>query len=290
VLLLLIGVGTGLGAVLGAAGSPGTAGSSAPAGVAAQRWVHGVLAATKAAGTAHLRYTAITTSADPTLRGSTAGSGVVDFRAGTFSVNEVLHQNDWTVGPGATIDAHAETVAQSMIAVGPTLYLSLGPAGITRWAKESNLRDETALGLGSALNFAGALSWLAPPFTVRSVSELRASTLDGVPATRYLVQSAWQTVCPRGTKLPRTPLFTTTLWVDSAGRLVQARNSVYSSGQIPAAVVKKNPVLAVRPKGSTTQHNTLRLSAFGQPAPVTPPAATAGAAFGTAVSLRARCS
>jgi hypothetical protein len=177
-----------------------------------------------------------------------------------------------------------------MIAVGPTLYLSLGPTGIARWAKESIPRDTTGLGLGSALDVAGALAWLGPPFTVRSVTDLGAVALHGAPAMRYLVRSGWQTVCPKGTTPSRTQLFTTTLWVDGAGRLVQAQNSVYSSGQIPAAVARKNPVLAVRPMGSTTEHNTLRLSAFGQPAPVALPAATSRAASGASISLRARCS
>ena len=52
VLVLLIGIGAGVGAALGAAGSPGTAGSSILTGPEAQQWLTGVLTTTQAAGTA----------------------------------------------------------------------------------------------------------------------------------------------------------------------------------------------------------------------------------------------
>jgi hypothetical protein len=282
-LLVLIGIGAGLGAAVGAAGAHGAAGPTP------QEWVDAVLARTEAAGTAHLEYAAVTASPDPVLRGSAAGRGVVDFTAGTFRISEVQHQDDWTIGPGGQIHPHAETIAQSAIAIGPAVYLSLGPTNVAGWAKESIPRDQGGLGLDSAAGFSGALSWLSPPFAVRSVQTLRTASLGAPKTTRYLVRSSFRADCPKGTSQAGQTVERTTVWIDGQGRLVRASDSVFTSGRLPAAVLKDDPILASRPKGSLTQHNTLRLSAFGSPVHVTPPAATVNDSFGSSVALRARC-
>jgi hypothetical protein len=64
---------------------------------------------------------------------------------------------------------------------------------------------------------------------------------------------------------------------------------VYSSGNVPAAMVRANPILANRPMGSATQHNTLRLSAFGTTVRVAPPAATVNEPSGSVAELRVTC-
>ena len=186
---------------------------------------------------------------------------MVDFAAGTFRINEVQHQDDWTTGPGGQIQPHAETFEQSADAVGPTVYLNLGPTTMAGWAKEPIPRNRSGLGLGSAAGFSGALSWLGAPYTVRSVRVLGAARLAGEATTRYLVRSQLQVDCPKGTSRPRPrpPMQSTTVWIDGQGRLVQARNSVYSSGKIPAAMVRAHPILANRPMGPATaaQHPAL---------------------------------
>ncbi len=280
-LLVLLGVGAGLGAALGAAGSPTAAGPSP------QQWVDGVWAKTKAAGTAHLDYAAVTTSPNPVLRGSAAGTGVVDFAAGSFRISEVQHQDDWTTGPGGRIQPHAETFAQAAIAVGPDVYLDLGPTTTAGWAKESIPRNRSGLGLSAAAGFSDALSWLGSPFRVLRVRALGTARVEGEETTRYVVRSQLQVDCPKGTSRPGLALESTTLWIDGQGRLVQARNAAYSSGKLPAAIVRANPIWADRPMGSTTQHTTLRLSAFGAPVHVAPPAATVDQSSASVAELRA---
>lgn len=282
-LLLLIGIGAGLGAALGAAHST----SSSPA-----QWVAGVFATTEEAGTAHLDDDAVTASPNPVLRGTAVGSGVVDFAAGTFRVSQVDHQNDWTIGPGGQIQLQAETFLEASIAVGPTVYLNLGPIEGAGWSKESIPRDRGGLGLGSAPGFSTALSWLRAPFTVRSVRDLGAADVGGVATTRYLVRSQLRQDCGNGKALPAALVQSrdTTVWVDGRGRLVQAQNAVYSSGRLPAAMVKANPILAVRPEGSTTQHNTLHLSAFGAPVHVAAPTALVGGGIGSSEAVLQTCS
>jgi hypothetical protein len=287
-LVLLIGIGAGAGAALGAAHSSGTTSSTS---AAPAQWVAGVLATTAAGGTAHLDYEEVTTSVNPVLRGTAAGGGVVDFAAGTFRVSQVDHQSDWTVGPGGQIEPHPETFVQASIAVGPVVYLNLGPTGRVGWSKESIPRDRSGLGLGSANGFSSALTFLSAPFTVRSVRDLGAGHVGAETTTRYLVRSQLQQDCTNGKRDPAALVEgrDTTVWVDGHGRLVQVQNALYSSGRLPASIVKANPILAVRPKGSMTQHNTLRFSAFGAPVHIAPPTALVGGGIGTSEAVLQTC-
>ena len=183
VLVVLLGLGAGLGAALGAAASPGTPGLT-PA-----QWVDGVLATTKAAGTARLAFSSITASKNPDLRGTSSGTGAIDFSVRTMRTTEVQHQIEWSIGPGGVIDPRPGTLSES--AIGSTLYQSLAPVGLgfglhVGWTKLSFPRT-SALGLASGA--ASALIPLAGPYTVLSVRELGSATLDGTATTRYLVRS-----------------------------------------------------------------------------------------------------
>lgn len=146
-LLLLIALGVGLGAALGAAGSPGTAGPSG------EQWVARVLAATKAAGTAHLDDTQVSTSPDPDLRGSSAGTGAIDFATGSFQIT-ADHEMEWSSDSGGPIHRHTETTSEGRSPSGrrstkpsvPAAFRAVGrrrPAGATR--ATSDLPPPTAL-------------------------------------------------------------------------------------------------------------------------------------------------
>jgi hypothetical protein len=269
-LLALVGIGAGLGAALGQANAPGPTGSSDLTGVAAQRWLSGVLAATKAAGTAHLDYTSLGASPNPLLRGSSTGSGVVDFAAATFRTSETDHSMEWTSQDGRPVQAHAQTTSESDIAIGSTLYQNFGPgSGPSGWMKTSGRRDKSALGLGSADGFAFVLSALTGPVVTVSVRALGPASVDGAPATRYLVRTEPRPVCPDPGR--RAPEASTTVWVDGNLRLVQARNTFSISATFGASLRKENPDLADVPLGPRTLTSTLRLSAFGAPVHIAAP-------------------
>jgi hypothetical protein len=270
-LLALVGVGAGLGAALGQANAPGTTASSVLVGAAAQGWLSGVLAATHAAGTAHLDYTVLDTSPNPVLRGSSSGSGVVDFAAGTFRTSETDHSTEWSSQNGRPVHFQAQTTSESDIAIGSTLYESFGPGSISsNWTKTPGRRDEGALGLASVGGIGFVLSGLTGPVTTVSVHELGQDPVEGAPATRYLVRTELRPICPdRGRKLPAV---STTVWVDSSGRLVQARNSFTIGAAFEATIRKEDPSFADVPLGPSTYIGTLRLSAFGAAVHVVAPA------------------
>jgi hypothetical protein len=284
-LLLLVGIGAGSGAALGQANAPGTTGASPT------QWVAGVLAATKAAGTAQLQFTEVTASSNPDLRGSSTGSGVVDFAAGTFRVSDIAHQFDWTIGSTGRVLTHPETFGQKEIAIGPAVYQSIGAdSPLSGWIREPTPRDDSAIGLGSADGFADPLLSLTAPYRVRSVRDLGRASLGGTDATRYLVESRLQVHCPKSDTAMRQPMQRTTLWIDGQGRLVQARSTSYSNGKIPAAYLKRNPQFAEEPTGASTSVTTLRLSAFGQPVRVAAPAVfVLNPPYSSTVTMRLGC-
>jgi hypothetical protein len=270
-LLALVGVGAGLGAALGQANAPGTTGSSDLVGTAAQHWLSGVLATTEAAGTAHLDYTVLGTSPNPLLRGSSTGTGVVDFAAGTYRTTETDHETGWSSQDGKPVHAHTQTTRESDIAIGSTLYQNFGPGNLpSGWMKTPVRRDKSALGLGSADGFGLVLSALAGPVTTVSVHALGPASVDGAPATRYLVRTEPRPICPDPGR--RSPEASTTVWVDGNGRLVQARNAFSISATFGASLRKENPALASVPFGPRTLTSTVRLSAFGAPVHIAAPA------------------
>jgi hypothetical protein len=269
-LLALIGVGAGLGAALGQVNAPGPTSSSVLVGGAAQSWLSGVLAATQASGTAHLDYTGLSTSPNPLLRGSSSGSGVVDFAAGTYRTSETDHSTEWSSQNGRPVQAHAQTTSESDIAIGSTLYENFGPGNLpSGWTKTPDHRDKSALGLGSANGLGFVLSGLTGPVTTVSVRELGPASVDGAPAARYLVRTELRPICPDPGR--RVPEGSTTVWVDSNGRLVQARDSLTLSATFGSSLRKGNPELGDVPFGPLTFISTLRFSAFSAPVHIVAP-------------------
>jgi hypothetical protein len=291
-LLLLIGIGAGLGAALGATGSPSVTGSSALTGSGAQHWLTDVLAATRAAGTAHLDYSQIVASPHASLRSSMTGGGVIDFTTESFRVSTTAHETVSTSDAGGPAEPLAQTVTVEAIAVGPSVYENADLPGVPgTWFKLP--RDGGELGLGSADGIGGPLSTLIGPFTAVSITELGATHVGIDPTTRYLVQTQLEPTCPASKHAkPRPLLGRATIWVDGHGRLVQVRQSGYFSGTFPASVVKRHPQVAARPFGPFTLTSTLRLSGFGAPVHIAAPTTGPGrviASGGTSSSSSIGC-
>ena len=276
VLVILIGIGSGLGAALGVAGSPGTADSSVLAGAEAQQWLTGVLTTTKAAGTAHLDSTSVTTSPNSGLRDSGAGSGVVDFATGSHRVNETDRIVQSSPQNGGPAQASSETMTFEEIVIGRTDYLRFGVSGLLPdfWTMQSTQRAAGELGLGSSAFFGGVLSALSGPFTALTVTRLGTATVGAVSTWRYLVQTqgapSASSPCPARKGKPL--LGRATVWVDGEGRLVQVRLQSSIGGKIPASAVTQNLSIADEPTGPITSTSTLRFSGFGAPVHIARPA------------------
>jgi hypothetical protein len=89
------------------------------------------------------------------------------------------------------------------------------------------------------------------------------------------------------------PEGSSTVWVDSNGRLVQARNSFTISAAFGASLREENPDLGDAPIGPRIFTSTLRLSAFGAPvhiaAPTLQPSDSTAFAVSGEVTDVARC-
>jgi hypothetical protein len=244
-LLGLLAVGTAAGAAAGQLQTP----TNTPA-----EWVDSVFAATQAAGTAHIRFSDITTSPNPTQASTRTGIGAIDFTDGNYRVAE----------PG-----------QSTIVIGQTIYTDLtGASDLMGWSTAHVPRSERRVG-GFGLDDTGALdavAGLAGPTPVDGVHALGRGSVDGIAATRYMVTTAPLYICgPHGRTLLAYHYAPTTLWVNGQGRLVQARTSIYmkgfrSHGPRDASGFEQPIVTA-----PSTIVATLTLSRFGAPVRVTAP-------------------
>lgn len=266
-LLLLIGVGAGVGAALGQVNAPETMDVS----ISPAPWVAGVLAATKAAGTAHLHFTGAAASPNPDLRGSASGSGVVDFATGSFRVSEEDHGIQWSSEDGGPLHRSPVIDREEQIAVGRTLYFA-DLAVPDSWVSLTGGTRPGLLGLASVGGFGAALAPLTGAVKAIGVRDLGPTTVDGKPATRYLVQSEPTAICPKS----RPPKATTVVWVDDGGRMVQARFWFYFGGKFPKSPPRAAAGLHAPPEGPRTFTETIQLTAFGAPVRITAPTLAAG--------------
>ena len=224
-LLIALLVGVGVGAVVGQAQTPGQTPT---------QWVDGVLAATKAAGTARITYVSELTSATPAQQSSTTGSGVVDFRTGSVKVTEVSrsYQSSSTDGGPCEdlVGARRRRDDRYREVVVPE-----GPSGPGRRPRE---RPAPAIRWGSTTRSArsrSARSAVGSQWRASRTSE--PATVGGVATTRYLVTTrlpsctAVQAAFEAGNYWRPT-----TLWVDSQGRLVQARSALHLDLKIPQSL------------------------------------------------------
>lgn len=263
-LVLLIGVGAAAGAALGASSS-GTAAPAVLEGSAAQRWLHAVLAATRAAGTAHVHGVTVIESPNPNLRGSGSESGVVDFTNGDIETTDVDHSYQWSSENGGPAQRSSVTDRETQIVIGRTTYDDPGLGFGWQRSTTSGRNAPESLVFGG-LGFGGGVDLFLMSAPAESVRRVASATLSGEATTQFLVQFAIPTPCPHTKPLRAT----TSVWVDGQGRMVQTRNSFsFDTSAFP----KDLPGMALPRslQGRSTYVITTRLSDFGKPVRVRAP-------------------
>ena len=274
-LLVVLGVGVAVAAVVGQVQSPAASSTS---------WLAGVLETTAAAGSAHLRISAVTLSADPFERSSSVATGVIDFRTGNFRFVQVNHQTSFTSTNGAAPQPVPYNWSETVVALGQSLYekdavtLSGRASPLpTSWNKYINPRNvHQAFGLDAGTIAENAVSGLSGIVPIASVRPLGPATVEGMSTTRYVVTYGAPEVCgSRSFALSQSgggfaakqfePVIRpTTVWVDGQGRLVQIRASTVSSAQALRAVSGSFDA-------AQTSVTTLTFSDFGAPVHVAAP-------------------
>ncbi len=283
-LLVVLLVGVGVGAVVGQAQAPGQTPT---------QWVDGVLAATKAAGTARMTFSIVSTSSDPALRDSSRGSGVVDFRAGSARSTEVSFGSESSSTDGVPVHTSVVRNVNETIDIGKFSWQLADGS----WTKTPRLRSaEDPLGLEDALG----------PFTLGSVGggepvvdtqDEGQTSVGGVAVTRYVLTVSAPPSCRaavRAAVAAGTYIDPTTLWVDTQGRLVQARSALHLNLRPPKSVEEKINKLEEKsqkqfekefpgapklptftiPSGVVVFVLTLHLADFGAPVHITAPVIT----------------
>jgi hypothetical protein len=271
-LLGLLGAGVAVAAVLGQIES---------AGVTPEAWLHDALAATTASGSAHVRYSSVTTSPGSPSWSAVVGSGVVDFATGNYRVLEVNHSAVSVSTNGGPRHQEIQIFSQSSIAIGQTVYRRLRPTAgkvpgssalpFTPWITERLPRDaRRSLGLGAGIGAQDAVAGLDSVTPITAVRTLGPGTVDGVETTRYLVISEPLYVCGRhGKTLFSERVGPTTVWVDADGRIVQVKTSQRLVGGPTATIAA-----------------SLRFSDFGAPVRLVAPTVRGNQSSSSSVSLK----
>jgi hypothetical protein len=280
-LLGVLGVGVAVAAVVGQVQSPGAASTNRLADV---------LATTAASGSAHLRISTVSQSADPAERSSSVAAGVIDFTTGNFRFTQFNHEITFTSINGAAPQPVPYNWSEIVIAIGQSLYEkdAVTVSGISSplpstWNKFINPRNvHQAFGLDAGTIAENAVSGLAGILPVTSTRSLGPATVDGVGTTRYVLTYGAPELCgSRSTVIPQAggsgrfgsasvaksyapTIRPTTVWVDSQGRLVQIRATTVSSAQAMK-------VLSGSFSAPQTNVTTLTFSDFGAPVHIVAP-------------------
>jgi len=272
-LLSMVLVGAGVGALLGTASQP-------PLTQAPSQWVADALAATKGARSAHFAYSSVSTSPNPDLRGALSGYGVIDFTTGDLSVSEVDHTVTFTSTDGQPTHPESTTDTIHAIVIGRTVYQANPIPGLPATGRYHVMHPPEVLAsqgaLSLALNASTALDSLTGNFTVASVTALGTAQINGAAATEYKVGFAPLRVCPPH-QVPQTITSRPSrVWLDDAGRVVQVRSTSFFDDRLlrgvklPAGI--KADDLA---QGAVTTVNTLTFSRFGARVHIAAPPADA---------------
>lgn len=273
-LLALLVAGTAVGAVVGQAGAPaGTATGTAQTATAAAQWVDEVMAATKAAGSAHLTYRVVSRSTVMAFDSMSSGHGVVDFARHRVSLTTV----ETPARVGGSQNPHSTSgfvvgTAMRTIAVGDDMWLEVG-GGLAgnRWLKIPLPSDPSdRLGF-SATDAAAALNGIEGPEPVVGVRTLGPATVGAVATTHYRVTTERPRPCnaQQAAVLRAHVSGPTDLWVDGRGRLVQAALTMHTQFHVPASLRAQVP--SDVPAGPVVTTATLRLGRFGAPAHIIAP-------------------
>jgi hypothetical protein len=267
--LLVLGVGAGVG--LGIAGQTTT-----PRALTATRQIARIVAATRGAETARFSYSSSNASTNRLLRGSTRGTGVVNFADDAMRTVE----SDQSIGSSGTSAATAKPVVQHNV----TDEIWIGRTEYTRFASDNELVSlhapwvkgatwpKDSFGPLGAVGQIGPLGELGLDESVPGfrLQDAGSGMVRGVEATQYRI------VVPTcGTSGPTEGITETTtplqLWVDSHGRLVQARMSSTEDIAKNAHVEEQLPGGGF-PPGRITIVSTIDLGDFGAPTAIAAPA------------------
>jgi hypothetical protein len=282
-LLGVLGVGVAVAAVVGQVQSPAASSTN---------WLANLLATTAAAGSAHLRISSVTLSADPVERSSSVATGVIDFTTGNFRFNQLNHEVSFASTNGGPPQPVPYNWGETEIAIGQSLYekdfvtvsdtsSSLLP---TTWNKFINPRYvHQAFGLDAGTSAENAVSGLSGILPVTSIRSLGPATVNGDSTTRYVVTYGAPELCGSGlfalshagstgtpgssasaAKASEPRVRPTTVWVDGQGRLVQVRASTFTSAQELKSV-------GTFSAASQTNVTTLTFSDFGAPVHIVAP-------------------
>ena len=263
--LLILGVGAGAG--LGISGQTPTQGPLTATGQISR-----IVAATRQARTARFTYSSTNTSTNRLLRGSTRGSGEVNFARDVMGTAE----RDRSIGFSGTSAATEKPVVQDDVMddvwIGRTEYtrIEFDDNPDSPWLKGPTWPKDSFGPLG-ALQMVGPLGELSLDEGVPGlrVEDAGPGTVHGVETTEYRI------VVPTcGASTPSDGLSESTgalkLWVDGHGRLVQARQSITED-------IAKNAhlgdVLAGEglPVGRVTSVSIIDLGDFGAPTAIAAP-------------------
>ncbi len=266
--LLVLGVGAGVG--LGIAGQTTT-----PGALTATGQISRIVAATRGAGTARFSYSSSSDSTNRLLRGSTRGTGVVNFADDAMRTVE----RDQSIGSSGTSAATAKPVAQHNVMdeiwIGRTEYFRFAPDNElvslhAPWVKGATWPKDLFGPLG-ALEQIGPLGELALSESVPGLRLLDAGSgrVRGIEATQYrIVVPTCGTSAPSGgITESMAPL---QLWVDGHGRLVQARMTTTEVIAKNARIEQQLPGGGL-PPGRITNVSTIDLGDFGAPVTITAP-------------------
>jgi hypothetical protein len=267
----LVVLGVAAGAALGIA-TRHPSSSPSPA-----QWVAALLTATEEAGSAHFTYSHLTSSPNPDLRETLRGHGVVDFVRGAVQASEIDHSVTFSSTNGQPFHpVHTVSITQAIVVDG-TDYQRPVFAGVAvpnvRYIKLPELAAPSRQrALSLALNASVALGDLTGPFPIIAVRDLGPSVVGRAPTTHYsVVYGPVRSCLPHAAPVVaiQPP---TTVWVDAAGRLVQAHSVYQEDTRVLPHGPKLPPAVDGFPRGRSTTVSTLTFSDFGVPIRVTAPA------------------
>jgi hypothetical protein len=266
--LLVLGVGAGVG--LGIAGQTTT-----PMALTATGQISRIVAATRGAETARFSYASRNDSTNRLLRGSTSGTGMVNFAATAMRTEE----RDRSIGSSGTSAATAKPVVQDNVMD----QIWIGRTEYTRFESDNELASLHAPWLKGAtwpkdsfgpLGALGQVGPLGELFFDESVHGIRledagSGSVHGVETTQYriVVPTCGSTAPTDGITESTAPL---QLWVDGQGRLVQARLSSTEDIAKNAHLEEQLPGGGF-PPGRITIVSTIDLGDFGAPVAVAAP-------------------
>ncbi len=289
-LLVVLLAGVAVGAAVGQVHAPGQTPT---------QLVGGVLAATKAAGTARITFSAVSTSADPVLRGSSTGRGVVDFRTGSVRVTEASISSQSSSTDGGPVHTSLSRDVEETVDIGQSSY----QRDFGSWSKSprSTIGGDP-LGLQDAVG-PFPFGEIGAGTRIAHLRDLGPASVGGVATTRYLVTASVPPSCQaalRAATAAGTYMGPTTLWVDHQGRLVQTRSALHFNLSSLKSLLEKAQKLEAKsqkafekgtpralqnqlpgqsptltfPSGAEVIVSTLHLGDFGAPVRITAPAVT----------------